>query len=926
MNYGRLAGRFKNSNDKKFKNENNNRKISINNKYVGHKKDKGNNNKLVNKQDTEKYNKEKPYSKEGKKSILIKSKDSKNHQEKRRKFDDELILYNQSNETIHIQLYDKSKLERYKQRKGKQQIKQVDQVSNKDQFINEQEKIKNNITTNNTKTKTAEFDTWVKKIQHKQQYRGKVIENRATFKPSNYYKVLEEEDNEILEINKEKMPKLNVTKVIPVIEAMPEQDPTGEIEEYEQYNNMDVDTTEEEEFTTVVARQVGKERKMANEEYSQRFIPILLPKPIKQTEPPIKTYKVMPLTVNILAPHNGRYGFKKPRLLIALLRALQLVDKHTYYAPIDPLSNEPNIVTTENFPVEESELQHYVIQSTTGRNNNYVVKVVILSNTDVEQFKRNISLLEYFKEEKINIEYNQLDSVNPNKLGFLQNISTRHDTLDIWHARLLELLPKNIPKFQLSIQKIFVRGGPGSSVVMIKCDFENMNTLNKAFENLNDAKLITYFPFKEYGALPISKKITIIREQNRWYGQYRSLLLKGFIDVEDNIPMVLDPIEMETTEENGIDLTTISVTDYLRNHIKSGDGTNLFHNVYPTQEGTREFIVKIEHSAEAKEYLEIARGELARIMNFYAIEAVFDDPEQVIHDSDTQPRWKPHTRAKNIKESTYSLYDQSDPNRNIHKRNRNYNEKDFPDTIGEKNKDCVTLYKQPQKSYSAAVYNTKPFVPFRGLGGGMVPKPTGTSNTTDNSNTDDIIKIKQLEGTVTELQRTVNIIQTNIKMNNDKMLENIAELKAETKDIICTEIEANNEILQNEIQTTAKSTNDELKEFFKSLMLQTQHNIQANVSAEIHSIRGAMNMQNDSIDNKLEKTTTKMTKMIGNSVVKANASKTISKYIRANLHQKVTIPINDEMEKENNTNYTENMAIDQVSNCSIAGTEQIDFE
>jgi hypothetical protein len=126
------------------------------------------------------------------------------------------------------------------------------------------------------------------------------------------------------------------------------------------------------------------------------------------------------------------------------------------------------------------------------------------------------------------------------------------------------------------------------------------------------------FCHSTYGVNTTSNK-----KQNLFNNSYRSVLLRGFIDSDNNVPMIMwddEETEREVTDdmidtEYQQDFDKLSVTEYLSTRIFSGDMTLLFENVYAPVDGIRETIVRKHHFTEALEFADKHHGELARFMN-----------------------------------------------------------------------------------------------------------------------------------------------------------------------------------------------------------------------------------------------------------------------------------------------------------------------
>jgi hypothetical protein len=218
-------------------------------------------------------------------------------------------------------------------------------------------------------------------------------------------------------------------------------------------------------------KQDAKEERYNNEEYSNRFAPMYLPTlPKYDTEWHIEKYtkNVLPVTVRVTAPKN--YKVKNGRVIIAILRALQIIDPTTYIGPIVTTTNSDNIQHPSQVPTDEDSLSYYLEEPSTGRYKNYSTRIYICTNHELEFYKKYQDLIEYLGGESISLEYNDLDSVIPPNIGFIENQIARPETIKLHHNRIKSLLPANAPKFSITVQSIHGPDNSHARVFMLKCN------------------------------------------------------------------------------------------------------------------------------------------------------------------------------------------------------------------------------------------------------------------------------------------------------------------------------------------------------------------------------------------------------------------------------------------------------------------------
>jgi chloramphenicol O-acetyltransferase len=86
--------------------------------------------------------------------------------------------------------------------------------------------------------------------------------------------------------------------------------------------------------------------------------------------------------------------------------------------------------------------------------NNYTAHIYICSNGDLNYYKNDPSLVGYLHGKSISIEYNDLDSVVPSNIGFIENLKARDDTIELNSQRVKELLREDAPHFTMTVQSL----------------------------------------------------------------------------------------------------------------------------------------------------------------------------------------------------------------------------------------------------------------------------------------------------------------------------------------------------------------------------------------------------------------------------------------------------------------------------------------
>jgi hypothetical protein len=159
--------------------------------------------------------------------------------------------------------------------------------------------------------------------------------------------------------------------------------------------------------------------------------------------------------------------------------------------------------------------------------------------------------------------------------------------------------------------------------------------------------------WREFSGMNDELRKVAIRKEMLFNREYDSLLITGFKDNEDNVTMKMpDPDELELSfgDNNEVQIidsmTQMYVSDFIA-QVKSGAGTTLFKHVYPPFNGVREVLVRNGDKSEAKEYIKVIKGDMAKHMNDYAIDLVFEEPAIARAESNTTS-WQPYSRAAEL--------------------------------------------------------------------------------------------------------------------------------------------------------------------------------------------------------------------------------------------------------------------------------------
>jgi hypothetical protein len=365
------------------------------------------------------------------------------------------------------------------------------------------------------------------------------------------------------------------------------------------------------------------------------------------------------VVVQIKKPKNLETPIHNSRTVAALLAILQNVHPDTYLAPTDITITDSDILNPLNVPPTDIALDPYITYETDVPPNTMMGRLHFRTNNRLSEYKKDMQLSKYLAKEHMVIEEMTLASINPPTVGFIENMIPDPEILRIHTIRLRKYLPPNHPRFQLFVKTLYNSKRHGTRVVMVKCDPENVETIDEIFKQLDIENVIQFFSWKEFISLTPSLKDTAFHKQVLFNKHFRSVVLSGFKDNEDNVKMVF---KLSTNSTNQTSITNnkdpledVYVTDYLQDWITAGNGSNLFHHVYEPIDGKRDTIVHINNLAEANNFATVVMSEpLARVMNTPAKVLVIADLPTA-EAGTKKPKWQPYTQAAKLTEDRNNM-------------------------------------------------------------------------------------------------------------------------------------------------------------------------------------------------------------------------------------------------------------------------------
>jgi hypothetical protein len=344
-----------------------------------------------------------------------------------------------------------------------------------------------------------------------------------------------------------------------------------------------------------------------------------------------------------------------------MLQAMQTAFPDTYLGSLLKTGNHPKLIHHSQIPLDDKTLKNYMMEPLLGNKLIYSTKIIAHSNTELKHYLTNGKFRNYLTNENISLVHNTLSSLTPFNVGFIKQVTASRNTIFLHKVRVSNLLPKDAPKLQVSLQQIYSAERSITYFVMIQSAEEDVSELKQMLIYLTTQNKMVFYPWSNFANIEFDQKQTTINDNRRWNFLFKSIVISGFKDNNDDIKM--NHIEMgEELEYNNL-FPNMTITDYLYQLVHPITNKKLFDYVYPSTMGQQEFIVSTANSGDAENYLKCLIGELAREMSFDAINSEFENPTFAIQQAKNF-KWIPFAKGATIVGTT-----------SVKKTNRNFQTK-----------------------------------------------------------------------------------------------------------------------------------------------------------------------------------------------------------------------------------------------------------
>lgn len=390
---------------------------------------------------------------------------------------------------------------------------------------------------------------------------------------------------------------------------------------------------------------------------------------------PASKYRI-PINIRIAKPKGARGEFNVGRILQAMMSALQEVHPSTVLLSYN--NKGPQIENVDDLPEEETQGENYMEDPTTVKYKEFLGRMQIQSNIELNEYKRNTTFVNWLSKEQISVDRSDLRTTKPTGIGFVLFAATAGDLLDVQRARFSKQMPE-CPPFQLSAQWLKDEGDTHSTrVIHVSTDPDEEDDVIDAFHQLN-MKQRRFYTWDEYRALNMNQQITVIAKQNEFRAELFSYIFTGFTNeasdtvMRDDEPKLLairneqhtivgwkylnsdEPIKdrnvLDKCIRNHMNLTMTTIHAFMMKEYKSGDGTALFNFVHESVGGTIEVLVTKQHQPETRRLQKRLLADLCRYMSNATVRTVFQDPDDIMNEMYTGTKWAPFNIQSEIEET-----------------------------------------------------------------------------------------------------------------------------------------------------------------------------------------------------------------------------------------------------------------------------------
>jgi hypothetical protein len=330
------------------------------------------------------------------------------------------------------------------------------------------------------------------------------------------------------------------------------------------------------------------------------------------------------------------------RIFKGIASAIMTAAPTTVICSID--DTEEAFDDVDDIPTSKASVEKYLETPIVNtKTHTYHARIYISCIKPLFILMKNEALMQWLTKNKIFLEENDLDTVLPTNVGLIFFIHTRAALNKIHNQQLRSFLQgQHIPTFKIKPWKARSQQYEGR-VYVIQSIKEDVETINRKFENSRNANPYEYISWKSWTDLNADKKASLIDQHNNYTKEYRLLTLSGFTDNND---IMLGQIDREP-EEN--DYSKMGLNEFLMKHYTIGDPPcQIIAQVLGPTNGTRQFIVSSYLEKVAKDLLQNLQYDMLSYMTEESGRAIIPNYEDKVMEAAENPIWEPNWFEEHI--------------------------------------------------------------------------------------------------------------------------------------------------------------------------------------------------------------------------------------------------------------------------------------
>jgi hypothetical protein len=193
---------------------------------------------------------------------------------------------------------------------------------------------------------------------------------------------------------------------------------------------------------------------------------------------------------------------------------------------IDVITSMENLTSVKEVQASSYKLEDYLeISNTNGRV--WFGRIYIRSAQPFYIMRQNNMLKMWLKEEKMDLEVNNLDAIRLENVGMFVDCHPKDQLFHIHEYYLRQIFPeKGTPEFMLQTWYMNIHDNPSGTTLLLQTAPEHVQTMYYLIETYESIIIMTFILWKQWRPLQPGKKLTIFNEQISYMNRLKRLCCK----------------------------------------------------------------------------------------------------------------------------------------------------------------------------------------------------------------------------------------------------------------------------------------------------------------------------------------------------------------------------------------------------------------